>query len=272
MVLSKHVPAGLVGFLLAGLMAAFMSNFAATVNSAPAYLVNDVYKRFINRGVSPKIEVRLSRLASVAVLSVGMAFGLLTNRITDVMMWIVGALYGGYVVSNVLKWYWWRFNGYGYFWGMATGIVGAMVVPALTNLTLGQTVNPLFCFPMILVISTGGSLLATFLTEPNDEATLKHFYRTVNPWGFWGPIREQVLRDDPTFLPNRNFSRDAVNVAIGIVWQLCLVLLPIFLVFRQWPGVLGTASVLVATSVMLKFSWYDRLDALRIAVPAGKAH
>ena len=45
------------------------------------------------------------------------------------MMWIVGALYGGYVMANVLKWYWWRFNGYGYFWGMMTGIISAMIVP-----------------------------------------------------------------------------------------------------------------------------------------------
>ena len=58
-----------------------------------------------------------------------MLFGLLTTRITDVMMWIVGTLYGGYVMANVLKWYWWRFNGYGYFWGMMAGIGGAMVVP-----------------------------------------------------------------------------------------------------------------------------------------------
>ena len=45
------------------------------------------------------------------------------------MMWLVGALYGGFVIANVLKWYWWRFNGYGYFWGMVAGIGGAMVVP-----------------------------------------------------------------------------------------------------------------------------------------------
>ena len=47
-VLSQYIPAGVVGFLLAGLLAAFMSNFAATINAAPAYIVNDIYMRFIN--------------------------------------------------------------------------------------------------------------------------------------------------------------------------------------------------------------------------------
>ena len=107
-----------------GLLAAFMSNFAATINAAPAYIVNDIYKRFINPNSAPKFDVWMSRVAAIVVLAIGIAFGLLTTRITDVMMWIVGALYGGYVMANVLKWFWWRFNGYGYFWGMMAGIVG----------------------------------------------------------------------------------------------------------------------------------------------------
>src|SRR5512137_1088564 len=82
-VLTQYVPVGVVGLLLAGLLAAFMSNFAATLNAAPAYLVNDIYKRFIDPGIGPRAQVRMSRLASLAVLAVGIAFGLLTRRITD---------------------------------------------------------------------------------------------------------------------------------------------------------------------------------------------
>ncbi len=81
--LSQYVPVGVVGFLLAGLMAAFMSNFAATINAAPAYIVNDIYKRFINPNASAKTYVRLSRLASLAVLVVGVIFGLMTTSIYD---------------------------------------------------------------------------------------------------------------------------------------------------------------------------------------------
>ena len=109
-VLRDYVPVGVLGFLLAGLMAAMMSNFAATLNAAPAYLVNDIYKSYINSNATGKTEVRLSRMVSLVFLVIGIVFGLLTTSITEVMMWLVGGLYGGYVMANVLKWYWWRFN------------------------------------------------------------------------------------------------------------------------------------------------------------------
>ncbi len=259
-VLTQYVPAGVVGLLLAGLFAAFMSNFAATVNAAPAYLVNDIYKRFINPHASGKKEVALSRIASVIVLIIGILFGLLTTRITSVMMWIVGALYGGYVMANVLKWFWWRFNGYGYFWGMMSGVLSSMVAPGIAGKIAGHDVNPLYTFPFIFGISVIGCLLGTWMGKPEDEAILKQFYRTVNPWGFWGPIRSKVMQEDPSFQPNPHFRRDTFNVLIGIVWQLCLTALPIFLVLHHWPEAAIIAVLLATTSFILKFTWYDRLE------------
>jgi SSS family solute:Na+ symporter len=256
----QYLPVGVVGLLLAGLLAAFMSNFAATLNAAPAYIVNDIYKRFMNPNSPPKTQVRLSRIWSVIVLAVGIVAGLLTNRITDVMMWIVGALYGGYVMANVLKWIWWRFNGYGYFYGMLTGIVGAMIVPALVANYEGHSVNALYTFPIILVISIVGCLLGTFMSKPEDEDTLKKFYKNVRPWGFWGPIKAKVMQEDPAFQPNGDFGRDCINVAVGIVWQLTLVTLPIYIVLRQWNWVGGIFVLLVGTSTFLKFNWYDKLE------------
>ena len=259
-VLSQHVPVGVVGFLLAGLLAAFMSNFAATINAAPAYLVNDIYLRFINPKSDAKTQVRLSRLASLAVLIVGILFGLLTTRITEVMMWIVGALYGGYVMANVLKWYWWRFNGHGYFWGLVAGLLCAMFLPALAAKIVGHSVNMLYLFPIIFGLSVIGCLAGTYLGEPEDDAILKSFYKTVRPWGAWGRIRDLVMKEDPSFQPNRSFGRDMFNVGVGIVWQLCLTALPIYLVLRQswWIGTI--AVVLALTTVILKFNWYDKLE------------
>ena len=260
MVLTQHVPTGVVGFLLAGLIAAFMSNFAATINAAPAYLVNDIYKRFINPNTTGKAEVAMSRVASVAVLVVGILFGLLTTRITDVMMWIVGALYGGYVMANVLKWYWWRFNGHGYFWGMMAGILSAMFVPELAGLLKIKVANSLYFFPVIFGFSVVGCLLGTYFGKPEEEAVLKSFYKTVNPWGAWGPIRAAVMREDPNFKPNLNFGRDSTNVGVGIVWQLCLTALPIYVVLQHWSWVGGIVVVLAITTVFIKFNWYDKLE------------
>jgi Na+/proline symporter len=260
-VLTQYVPVGVVGFLLAGLMAAFMSNFAATLNAAPAYLVNDIYKRYINPTASGKKNVLLSRVVSLLFLGIGIVFGMLTTSITEVMMWLVGALYGGYVMANVLKWYWWRFNGYGYFWGMITGIISAMFAPKLAELCLGHSVsNTLYLFPLIFGISVVGCILGTLLTKAEDDAILMNFYKTVNPWGAWGPIRAKVMKEDPGFKPNPDFWHDTINVLVGIIWQLSMTALPIYLVLRSWGWAGVIFSILVVTSVFIKFSWYDRLE------------
>jgi Na+/proline symporter len=260
-VLANYVPTGVVGFLLAGLLAALMANFAATLNAAPAYIVNDIYKRFFNPNMKPKAQVQYSRAASMVVLAIGVLFGLLTTSITEVMMWIVGALYGGYVVANVLKWYWWRFNGYGYFWGMMAGILSAMFAPNVARSVLGHSVsNALYLFPFILGISVIGSLVGTWLTPPEDETILAAFYKNVNPWGAWGPVRVKILREDSNFKPNPNFSRDMVNVAVGIIWQLCLTAFPIYLVLRQWSWCGAMATGFIATTFIIKFNWYDKLE------------
>ena len=262
-VLTQYVPAGVVGLLLAGLLAAFMSNFAATINAAPAYLVNDIYKRFINPHSSARTDVFLSRVASMVVLVIGILFGLLTRRITDVMLWLVGALYAGYLMANVFKWYWWRFNGYGYCWGMVTGMAGAMVVPKLLEYSVGHSVHPLYTFPIILVLSLVGCLLGTWLSEPEDEAILKEFYRTVRPWGIWGPIRRKVEQEHPGFQPNRDCKRDWANVFVGIIWQLCLTALPVYVVLRNWAWVGTIMGGLALTTIFIKFNWYDKLEKTR---------
>jgi SSS family solute:Na+ symporter len=259
LVLTGQVPTGVLGLLLAGLAAAFMSNFAATLNSAPAYVVNDIYKRFINPQAGNKQLVGLSRTFSIIFLVVGVGCGLMTTSITSVMMWLVGALSSGYVAANVLKWYWWRFNGYGYFWGMISGIAGALLFWVAERF-VGHTFNALYTFPFLLLLSLGGCLAGTYLSPAEDTEVLKKFYKTVNPWGFWGPIRDQVMKDDPSFVPNRDAAHDMLNVAVGIVWQLCLVTLPIYIVLKQWTWAGGILAVLVATSTFMKFSWYDRLE------------
>jgi Na+/proline symporter len=261
--LSHFVPIGLLGVLVAGLLAAFMSNLAATVNSAPPYLVNDIYRKFINPQASERTCVRLSYVASFAVVALGITIGWFVSSIDSVIQWIVSALWGGYVAANVLKWYWWRFNGYGYFWGMMTGILASMVIPAVL-----PDVKALNAFPLILAISTVGCLLGTFLTKPEDDEVLKGFYRRVRPWGFWGPILAKVRADDPTFQPNPDFVRDMFNVVVGIAWQTSLIALPIYVVIRRNNMAEIAGAVIVVTSVILKFTWYDHLKKMYTETPA----
>jgi Na+/proline symporter len=254
--LARFVPVGVLGLLMAGLLAAFMSNFAATVNAAPAYLVNDIYKRYIDPNAPAKRYVWLSYAASFGVVVVGLLFGLITHSIDSIVQWIVSGLWGGYTASNVLKWYWWRFNGWGYFWGMLTGIVSSLTTPLLF-----PTLHAINTFPIILGVSLAGSLLGTFLTKPEEESVLIDFYRRVRPWGFWGPIHRKIVAEDPGFQRNKDFYRDMFNIAVGTVWQTCFIVLAMFLVLRSFRNAAITLGVLVVTCVILKKNWYDRLPA-----------
>jgi SSS family solute:Na+ symporter len=257
---SSIIPVGLTGLLLAGLLAAFMSTFAATVNAGPAYIVNDIYKRFINPNASDKLQVRMSYVTSILVVAVGIIFGFLTETITEVTLWIVGGLYGGYVAANLLKWHWWRFSGFGFFYGMMVGTLGALVVPSAVKHFWPGT-NALYAFPAIFVFSVIGCLLGTLLSRPEDEEILKDFYKTVRPWGFWGPIVKKIKAENPGFEPNTNCGRHWFNVTVGIIWQVTLVALPVYIVIQNPRGVVGALVVLIATTLILKKSWFDHLPS-----------
>jgi len=260
----EFVPVGLLGLLIAALLAAFMSTYAATVNAAPAYIVNDVYKRYINPNASERRYVWMSYATSLAVVVVGTTFGFFIPDLNTVVLWIVGALYGGYTAANLLKWYWWRFNSHGYFWGMAAGIAAAGIVPEAMSLLFGEgafgEARPVYGFPIILALSVIGCIAGSVLTPPDDEDVLKNFYRMVRPWGFWKPIHEKVLREHPDLERNRDFRRDMVNVVVGIIWQTALTATGIFLVIEEWTVLLACVGVTAVTSIVLKFNWYDRME------------
>lgn len=254
MAMSRYIPTGLLGVLMAGLISAFMSTFAATVNAAPAYIVNDIYKRYINPNASDKKYVRMSRIISIVVIIIGISFGIfVVGSIDEVTQWIVSSLWGGYAAANVLKWHWWRFNGHGYFWGMIVGLIASLTLPLFLDFP------DFYIFPFIFVLSLTGCLAGTLLTKPEDDEVLKSFYKTVRPWGFWKPIHEKVVREDPGFQGNKDFKRDMFNVVVGIIWQTSLVVVPIYLIIRENVSLITAITILVITSFILKKSWYDRL-------------
>ncbi len=278
--LARFVPVGLLGFLISGLLAAFMANFAATVNAAPPYFVNDIYKRYIRPDAPAKTYVRLSYISSFAVVVIGILIGWNVTSVNAVVVWIVSGLWVGYTASNVLKWYWWRFNGYGYFWGMVAGIASALALPPLLenvpfvrHLAAAYSINldVSIVFPVVLLLSLAGCFAGTLLTKPEDEEVLKDFYRRVRPWGLWGPVHKKVVAEDPGFQRNNDFLRDMFNIAVGIVWQVSLVVLPMYVVIREFRRAAITLAVILATSVILKFSWYNHLDVREAQVETEKA-
>ena len=253
--INEFVPTGLIGLLLAGLLAAFMSTFSGTLNAAQAYLVNDLYLKYIKPKATNKETASVNYITGVVVVIVSIIIGFFAKDVNSLLQWITSALYGSYVASNVLKWHWWRFNGYGYFWGMVAGMIPALIFP----LIFAQTLE-LYYFPVLLITSLIGCFLGSYLTKPTEIETLKSFYTSVRPWGFWKPVYEQVIAENPSFVKNNNFKRDAFNVVIGIIWQTALVVISIYVVLLKPWHVSITVLIIIVTSIILKFNWYDKLE------------
>jgi len=255
---------GLLGCLLAGLLAAFLGTFAGTLNAAQAYIVNDLYLKYLRPNASNRQTAVISYVSGVVIVVVSVVLGVFAQDVNSLLQWIVSGLYGGYVAANMLKWYWWRFNGHGYFWGMLAGLVPALIFPKIFPDTLA-----LYYFPLLFALALAGCIIGTYASAPTDEKTLIAFYRNVRPWGFWGPIRKKVIALDPHFQENRSFSRDMFNVVVGTTWQTALVLLPMYVVLLNWQAAAVVVGVIVLTSVILKKSWYDALDKEAVTKPAG---
>jgi Na+/proline symporter len=255
LVIRDFVPVGLVGVLLAGLLAAFMSTFDSTVNAGAAYIVNDIYKRYINPDAPAKRYVNFGYLASTFLVVVAIVVGVFKiESIHEITTWITFGLYGGYVAPNILKWHWWRFNGYGYFAGMIGGIIASLL-----PLLIWPEMNKMYVLPFSLAVSTLCSVIMCLRTRPESDEVLEGFYRTVRPWGYWRPVFNKLAEKNPKIRENTNLARDAFNVGIGIIWQLMLMVVPICIVIREKRTLYLSLAVLAVTSLIMKFTWYDKL-------------
>jgi Na+/proline symporter len=268
----KHpwIPVGLTGIIVAGLLTAFMSTFAGTLNAAQAYIVNDIYVKYFNPKASSKQLVNANYRIGAIVVVISIFFGTMAQNVDQILQWVTNALYGSYIAANMLKWYWWRFNSKGFAWGMAAGLIPALILPlvfanasviaALGNTSWILLKDPLYYFPIIFICSVAGCIAGTYSAPPTEAETLKNFYKKTRPWGFWKPVDALVVAEDPSFKRNTYFGRDMVNVVVGIVWQTCLVATPIYLVCKEFTYVGACLMIIIVTSIVLYTNWYKKLE------------
>ncbi len=257
--INNFLPVGLLGLVVTGLLGAFMGTFSGTLNAAQAYIVNDIYLKYVNPAASNRKTISMNYLAGLVVVIVGIVLGLFIEDVNTILQWIVSGLYGGYAAANLLKWHWWRFNATGYFWGMLAGILPAIALAILKFKGIATGLD-LYYWPVIFLLSLAGSVIGSYAYPPTDRATLKTFYRTVRPWGWWKPIHREVVQEDPTFVGNRNFRINAFNIVLGIIGQLCLTLLPMYIVLGLHMPLLLNSILLLGIILVLKKTWWNRLN------------
>ena len=113
---------------------------------------------------------------------------------------------------------------------------------------------------LCVTISLAGCIAGTYSAPPTEIEVLKNFYKTVRPWGFWKPVHEIVVNEDPSFLANKRFKLDMFNVALGIIAQLCLTILPLYLVLWMKLPLLITVLMLAIIIIVLKKTWWNKLE------------
>lgn len=259
--INTFLPVGIMGLVLTGLLGAFMGTFAGTLNAAQAYIVNDIYLKYVNPNATNKKIISMNYIIGSVVVLIGIILGFFAKNVNSVLQWIVGALYGGYIAANVLKWYWWRFNASGFFWGMGSGIAAALIFPYFKVWFPGVFFQlDLYNWPLLFIISVIGCIVGTYAAPPTNTETLKTFYTTVRPWGFWQPVHQLVVQDNPNFQPNRRFKLDMFNVVLGIIAQCCLTLLPMYVVLWLKLPLFIITIILAVIIFILKKTWWNKLE------------
>jgi len=169
------LPAGLKGLLVAAFFAAYMSTIATQLNWGTSYIINDFYRRFLNKNKDEKHYVKSSRITTIILMLISLVVTLLITRISGAWEFIMECGAGVGLVL-ILRWFWWRVN--------AWSEISAMITPfiiypllILLNIKFSDTL-------LILVPSTSLVwLIVTFLTKPTSNEVLESFYRRIHPGG-----------------------------------------------------------------------------------------
>ena len=263
LIIGSMLPTGLVGFMLAALLSGFLATFSSTVNGGAAYLVKDVYQRYINPDASTKTLIRVSYVSSALLIAVGLLISVFGTSINTAFLWIFGTLAAGILPPNVLRWYWWRLNGQGY----AAGVFGGMALSlgqVFLDTTVLATPLPLYIgFPIIALASAVITIVVSLLTTPTDINVLKNFYKKVQPAGAWAPARSAVLAEDLAFRKQSPFTQDALNTVIALIAICCLYVSTLFLILHQLSVGFTLLAVVAVCTVLLYFTWYKRLPPAR---------
>lgn len=261
-VINKYLPVGLVGLVLAGFLGAFMSNFSGTLNAGQAYIVNDIYLKYFQPDASRKQVINMGYLSGTIMVLLGVGLGLLIKDVNMIFNIITAGLYGGFVCANVLKWYWWRFNANGYFYGMLFGIIASAIPPALSVTgitTYFDGTRMLYFFPVFIIIQLVACVVGSYMAPPTEKKVLLDFYKNVRPWGFWKPIHEELLLQNPSLEKNKNFKRNMFNVFLGISGQILLTLLPMYFILSKWIALGVVFGLFILIAIIMRETWWKRL-------------
>jgi solute:Na+ symporter, SSS family len=231
--LKEFLPVGLLGLVVASLIAAFMSTVASQLNWGSSYLVNDFYGRFYNPNATEKQKVRFGRISTISLMffSVLLALALQNSLQAFQYLLMIGA---GTGLIYILRWFWWRINAWSELAAMAAAGTFSLLFILVENfgithlgngdislfgLVFSFTYWNIIKFTGIVLLTTVSWIIVTFLTQPNSEETLRNFYRKIRPGGpGWKAVVDRAQKEGLELVKEKDMKWD---VPTGI---LCMIL------------------------------------------------
>jgi SSS family transporter len=192
------LPSGIKGILLASFAAAFMSTISTQLNWGSSYLVNDFYKRFVNKNATDKHYVLVSRISTVIILFMGAIATMSMETISGAWKFLL-AIGAGTGSVYILRWYWWRINA----WSEISAMIASFVISVFLQFGLNLSTDDPNNFSLVMIITVLGSsvvwLTVTFLTQPESDEVLVKFYKKVRPAGkLWAKIYTKYQLESST--------------------------------------------------------------------------
>jgi len=255
LVLSHSLPAGIRGLLVAGLIAAAMSTFDSTINAGVSYWTRDIYQRYLNPRSDQRSLMRQSYGGTIVFAAIAVVLALGIKNINEIWSWITGPLSAGLFGPIILRWYWWRFNGYGFAISTATGLV----VSVMTRF-MAADVPFYLAFLITLMASVCAGVIGSYATAPTPSQVLTSFWRRIRPFGWWGRVTREV--GDTTAREAHRESRvDVFNTIVAIAWHVSGVVAVISLLMHQWTTCTIAGIVFGACGCVLNVTWFRKLQS-----------
>ena len=252
----RYLPAGLLGLVVASLLAAFMSTIDTHVNLAASYYVNDIHRRFISPNEEPGKYVTIARIASVFILLEGALLASISSSISDLFTFFLAFL-GGVGPIYMLRWLWWRVTAWTEIAAMLTSSLSTTAITfffsegwPITPLTHAGKISAEGRIILVATLSTAVALIVTYLRKAPDPERLVPFYEKVRPAGAWGPV-QALSKEAPV-------NHEGLKILAGVVGGLSLVWgltmgLGALLLAKPWSatslGLAGVGAVIVALTL-----------------------
>jgi len=257
LVATRNTPHAVLGILLAGFMAAFMSTIATQLNWGSSYLVQDFYRRFLKKYGSEPHYVNVSRLATVFLVLASSAVAWQLKSVSEGWKIVLelGAGTGG---VYLLRWYWWRVNAWSEISAMAAALVTTLSLhsSALWMALVGREKPFSGSDPVIFAkttlcttgITTLVWLAVTLLTAPEKNETLVRFYKKVRPQiTGWRPVAELAGESNET----RDLGRNLLSWILGCVMVYSMLACIGQICFGRYStaGIMGVVAVISAIAI-----------------------